>query len=190
MSAKATETKYVKTAVPDEERCLFTTRNGNRCKNPHLGTAGRHCILHEGRCQKVDLAEVRAVADQLFSDCAKLETRSEVNRFTAQLLTLVAQKRISREDGSLLAYIASLLLQTIAPAERSKPIAYDREELMASFASPIHDGRTAIDRNVAEPMPATREEFNRRVAERFAKEPQMPGRSYNPYTYPSITHKR
>jgi hypothetical protein len=131
----------------------------------------------------VDEAEVKAVADQLFSDCAKLETRAEVSRFMAQLLTLVAQKRISREDGSLLAYIASLLLQTIAPVERSKPNVYGREELMDSFASPIHDGRPTLDQNVAAPIPATREEFNRRVAERFRQEPQMPGRTYDPYMH-------
>jgi hypothetical protein len=155
-----------------------------------MGNASHLCILHAGRCQKVDEAAVRVVAEQLFSDCAKLETRAEVSRFMAQLLRLVAQKQISREDGSLLAYIASLLLQTIAPVERSKPSVYGREEFMDSVASPIHDGRPTFDQNVAEPIPATREEFNRRVAERFAQEPQMPGRSYNPYTYPSITHKR
>jgi hypothetical protein len=183
MSAKAKETKYIKNQVPDEERCLFTTNHGNRCRNPHLGNASRHCFLHEGRKEKVDEAEVRAVADQLFSECANLQTRGEVNRFMAKLLTLVAQKRISREDGSLLAYIASLLLQTIAPVRRSKPIADEREEFMDSVASPIHDGRPTLDRNVAAPIPADRAEFNRRVAERFAQEPQMPGRTYDPYMH-------
>ena len=190
MSTKANGNKEIKAHVPDEDRCQFTTRDGRRCSTPHMGNANNLCILHAGRCQKVDEAEVRAVAEQLFSDCAKLETRAEVSRFMAQLLTLVAQKRISREDGSLLAYIASLLLQTIAPIARRRPIAYEREELMDSFASPIHDGRPTIDQNIAEPIPATREEFNRKVAERFGQQSQMPGRSYNPYTYPSITHKR
>ena len=58
MSTNTKETKYIKTQVPDEERCLFTTNHGNRCRNPHLGNASRHCFLHEGRNQKVDEAEV------------------------------------------------------------------------------------------------------------------------------------
>jgi hypothetical protein len=82
---------------------------------------------------------------------------------------MVAEKKVSRQDGSLLAYIASVLLQTISPVRR-KAIAREREEFVES---------------VAEPIPATREEFNRKVAERFAREPQMPGRTDNPYMYPT-----
>jgi hypothetical protein len=119
--------------------------------------------------QKVDEAEVKAVAEQLPANNVELMTRDDVNRFTSQLLTMVTQKRISREDGSLLAYIASVLLQTIAPVRR-KAIVPERVEFAESVASPI---------------PADRAEFNRRVAERFAQEPQMPGRSYDPYTYPT-----
>jgi len=185
MSAKAKENKQIRCEVPDSDRCRFSTTDGRRCANPHMGHAAGFCVIHEARMKRVDEAEVKAVAAQLFSDCAKLETRAEVSRFMAQLLTLVAQKRISREDGSLLAYIASLLLQTIAPVERSRPIAHEREEFMDSFASPIHDGRPEFDRNVAAPIPATREEFSRKLAERFGQDPQMPGRSYNPYDYPS-----
>ena len=184
MSANAKETKYIKNQVADEERCLFTSNHGSRCRNPHLGNASRQCFLHEGRSQKMDEAEVKAVADQLFSECANLETRGEVNRFMAKLLMSVAQKRISREDGSLLAYIASLLLQTIAPVRRSKPIAEERDVFMDSVASPIHDGRPEFDRNVGAPIPADRAEFTRKIAERFGQEPQMPGRTYDPYMHP------
>jgi hypothetical protein len=190
MSAKAKETKYIKNQVPDEERCLFTTNHGNRCRNPHLGNATRHCFLHEGRNQKVDEAEVKAVAEELLSKTVELHTREDVNRFASQLFTLVAEKRISRQDGSLLAYIASVLLQTIQPVRRSKAIAEEREEFMESVAAPI---------------PRDRNELNRRIAERFAQEPIrrdpilrgtngrdpitgepiMPGRTYNPYMHPS-----
>jgi len=185
MTTNTKETKPIRAQVPETNRCLFTSSHGRRCSNPHMGNATGYCILHEGRMEKVDEAEVKGVADQLFSDCANLQTRGDVNRFMAKLLMLVAQKRISREDGSLLAYIASLLLQTIVPVERSTPIAEERQEFMDSVASPIHDGRPEFDRNVAAPIPATREEFSRKLAERFGQEPQMPGRSYNPYTYPT-----
>ena len=169
MSAKGKETKYIKNQVPDEERCLFTTHHGNRCKNPHLGNATRHCILHEGRMQKVDDAEVKAVAAQLLTNNVELHTKDDVNRFASQLLILVAQKRISHQDGSLLAYIASVLLQTIAPVKR-KAIAQERAEFVESVAEPIPDERLA---------------FTRRAATTVVPEPPMPGRTNNPYTYPT-----
>jgi len=169
MPAKARETKYIKQQVPDEERCLFTTNHGNRCRNPHLGNATRHCFLHEGRNQNADESEVQAVAEQLLGSNVELHTKDDVNRFTSQLLILVAQKRISRQDGFLLAYIASVLLQTIAPV-RKKPVVDPRAEFMESVAAPIPDERIA---------------FTRKVAARFSAEPPMPGRTDNPYEYPS-----
>jgi hypothetical protein len=125
--------------------------------------------VHERRNQKVDEAEAQAVASQLLADDALLRTKDDVNRFTSQLLTLVAEKKVSRQDGSLLAYIASVLLQTIAPVRR-KPSVERIEEFVESAAAPI---------------PATRKEFNRKVAERFAQEPPVPGRTDNPYAYPT-----
>jgi hypothetical protein len=49
MSDKAKETKYIKTQVSDEQRCLLTANHGNRCRNPHLGNARRRCVPHEDR---------------------------------------------------------------------------------------------------------------------------------------------
>ena len=169
MSNKANENKQIRTQVPETERCLFSSSHGRRCSNPHMGNATGYCILHEGRIKKEDECEVREVAGLLLANDVELRTKDDVNRLTSQLFTMVAEKRISRQDGSLLAYIASVLLQTITPVKR-KQIAQERAEFVESVAAPI---------------PATREEFNRRVAERFAQEPPMPGRSNNPYTYPS-----
>jgi len=169
MSAKAKETKHIRAEVPDAERCLFTSSHGRRCSNPHMGTATGFCILHEGRVEKVNEAEAQAVAEQLLANDVELKTKDDVNRLTSQLFTMVAEKKISRQDGSLLAYIASVLLQTIAPVRR-KAVADPRAEFVES---------------VAQPIPADRAEFSRKVAERFTQEQQMPGRSYNPYTYPT-----
>jgi hypothetical protein len=173
MSANAKETKYIKNQVTDEERCLFTTNHGNRCRNPHLGNATRHCFLHEGRNQKADEAEVAAVAEQLLNKNVELVTRDDVNRIMSQLYTMLVEKRVSRQDGSLLAYIASVMLQSITPVRR-KAIAAAREEFVESVAEPIRN-------DVAD-----RAEFRRRLAERFPQgPPQMPGRTDNPYMYPT-----
>jgi hypothetical protein len=182
MSDKGKETKNIRYQVPDEERCSFTTDHGNRCRSPHLGNASGLCAIHEGREGKVDGAEAQAVAARLLAGDALLRTKDDVNRFTSQLLTLVAEKKVSRQDGSLLAYIASVLLQTIAPVRR-KAVPERVEEFVES---------------VAEPIPATREEFDRKVAERFAQDrPQFPrhnagvfgeqagtlGKNTNPYLH-------
>ena len=75
-------------------------------------------VLHEGRNQKVDDAEVHAVAAQLLANECGVADEGGCEPFTSQLFTMVAEKRISRQDGSLLAYIASVLLQTITPVNR------------------------------------------------------------------------
>jgi hypothetical protein len=173
MSAKDKETKYVKNQVAEEERCLFTTNHGNRCRNAHLGNASGLCAIHEdapkARDQKEVEAEAKAVAGLLLANDIELRTKDDVNRLTSQLFTMVAEKRISRQDGSLLAYIASVLLQTITPVKR-KAIAQERAEFVESMAAPIDDERR---------------EYARKVAASFVPEPPMPGRSYNPYTYPT-----
>jgi hypothetical protein len=189
MTAKANEKKYIRAEVPDGERCMFRTIRGNRCANPHLGTTSQLCILHEGRMQKVDDSEVQAIAEQLLANNVELQTRDDVNRFTSQLLSLVAQKRISRQDGSLLAYIASVLLQTTSPVRR-KPAVREREDYPESFA-------TAIPREPILREPILRERFSQEPIRRepvlrdlggrdpITGEPIMPGRSYNPFDYPS-----
>ena len=169
MSAKDKETKYIKNQVLEEERCLFTANHGNRCRNPHLGNATRHCFLHEGRNQKAEEAEVQAVAGLLLANDVELRTKEDVNRLTSQLFTMVAEKRISRQDGSLLAYIASVLLQTIAPVRR-KAVADPRAGFVESVAEPIVDERLQFQRKIPPPI-----------------EPAFPtmGTNHNPYLYPT-----
>jgi hypothetical protein len=173
MSAKGMETKYVKNSVPDEERCLFTTNHGNRCRNAHLGNASGHCAIHEevpkGRDQKEIEAEARAVAAQLLANDVELRTKDDVNRFTSQLFTMVAEKKVSRQDGSLLAYIASVLLQTIAP-EKAEAVVEQREEFVESAAAPIRQERIQFPRH--------------NVGVAGVEPTEMPGRSNNPYMHP------
>jgi len=138
MSDKAKETKQIRAQVPESDRCQFTSTHGRRCTNVHLGSATGYCILHEGSTEKVDEAEQQAVAARLLAGDALLRTADDVNRFTSQLLTLVAEKKVSRQDGSLLAYIASVLLQTIAPVRR-KAVQERVEEFVESVAPPLRE---------------------------------------------------
>ena len=184
MFPKANETKEMRAQVSDLDRCQFTTRDGRRCASAHMGNASRLCILHEGRCQKVDEAEVRAVSEELMSKTAELQTREDVNRLASQLFTMVAQKRISRQDGSLLAYIASIVLQTIAPAKRTAAT-LEMDEYVESAAAPIPRERILRERFMEKPV--LRDPILRSMngLDPITGEPIMPGRSYNPYDYPS-----
>jgi hypothetical protein len=115
MSHEGTKPTYPKTKVPDPDRCLFTSSHGQRCLNPHMGATNKFCMVHERHVEKINDAELQSISDELFSGGPALGTREELGRVMAKLFTLIAQKRVSRHDGALLAYVASLLLQTMLP---------------------------------------------------------------------------
>jgi hypothetical protein len=183
MSDKTKETKQIRAQIPETERCQFTSTHGRRCTNVHLGNATGYCILHEGRSEKVDEAEQQAVAARLLAGDALLRTADDVNRFTSQLLTLVAEKKVSRQDGSLLAYIASVLLQTIAPV-RKKANVEKVEEFFESVAERIPATREEFDRKVAERFTQQRAQFPRHNAGVFGEQEGTLGKNNNPYSHP------
>jgi hypothetical protein len=115
-----------------------------------------------------DEAETQAIAEQLLANDVELRTKDDVNRITSQLFTLVAAKKISRQDGSLLAYIASVLLQTIAPV-RKKPNVERVEEFFESVAPPIREEQ--------------RPQFPRHNAGVFGEQAGTLGTNHNPYLH-------
>jgi hypothetical protein len=115
MSLKVTESKYTRAEVAEIDRCLFTSVHGRRCANPHMDAANKFCLVHQRHVEKINDAELQSISDELFSGGPNLGTREELGCVMAKLFTLIAQKRVSRHDGALLAYVASLLLQTMLP---------------------------------------------------------------------------
>jgi len=132
MPRKNDSSAYGRGEVPDADRCRFTSTYGNRCANPHNGADHKFCIVHERQIEKRDDAKARAVSEQLLSGGSNLHNRQEVGRAMAQLFILISQKRISRRDGVLLAYVASLLLQTMIPVS-DKPTPEDHQALVRNF---------------------------------------------------------
>ncbi|HLX00366.1 MAG TPA: hypothetical protein VKR82_17130 [Candidatus Acidoferrales bacterium] len=132
MSATTKSPAYIKVKVPEEERCRFTSAHGRRCANPHNGADHKFCVVHERQIEKRDDAKARAVSAQLLSGGSNLHNRQEVGRAMAQLFILISQKRISRRDGVLLAYIASLLLQTMIPVS-DKPTPEEHQAFVRNF---------------------------------------------------------
>jgi hypothetical protein len=168
MSDKTKETKQIRAQVPDADRCQFTSTHGRRCANVHFGNATGYCILHEGRINKVDEEEAKEVSARLLAGDALLRTKDDVNRFTSQLLALVAEKKVSRQDGSLMAYIASVLLQTIAPVRR-KAVPERVEEFVESVAPPLREQRINFPPHNAGPA---------------GEQAGTLGRNNNPYLHP------
>ena len=122
MSPKVTKPTYPKAKVPEPDRCIFTSTHGNRCLNPHMGATNKFCIVHQRHVEKINDAEAQSISDQLFSGGPQLRTRADLGRVMAQLFTLIAQRRIRQRDGALLAYVASLLLQTMLPTTSTSDI--------------------------------------------------------------------
>ncbi len=129
MSPNAAKPNYPKAKVPEPERCTFTSSHGQRCLNPHMDAANKFCIVHERHVEKTNDAQAQSISDQLLSGAPELRTREELGRVMAQLFTLIAQRKIRQREGALLAYVASLLLQTMlptaAPAHRPVGVVWD-----------------------------------------------------------------
>lgn len=126
MSPKVTDRSSTRNQIPLKDRCRFTSAHGRRCLNPlRSGTAG-FCIIHERFEEQRNDAEALSVSDQLLAGGPDLKTREEVGRVIAKLFILIAQKRIRQRDGALLAYVASLLLQTmgLAAAPPREPVRF------------------------------------------------------------------
>lgn len=132
MSTTTKSLAYTKVKIPEAERCQFTSAHGRRCANPHNGADRKFCIVHARHMEKLEDNKARAVSQQLLSGGPDLQNRHEVGRAVAQLFVLISQKRILRRDGVLLAYVASLLLQTMLPVS-DKPTNEERLAFTRNF---------------------------------------------------------
>jgi hypothetical protein len=115
MSLKVTDPTSTRNQIPLEDRCRYTSAHGRRCLNPLRSGNSGFCLIHDHLLEKQNDAELQSISDELFSGGPELSTREELGRVMAKLFTLIAQKRVSRHHGALLAYVASLLLQTMLP---------------------------------------------------------------------------
>jgi hypothetical protein len=129
MSPEITKQTYPKAQVPEPDRCQFTSSHGRRCTNPHNSNPNSFCIIHERQAEKIADSEAQSVSAELLSGGPNLQNRNDVGRVIAQLFTMIAQRRIRQREGALLAYVASLLLQTmgavIEPADLPVRVVWD-----------------------------------------------------------------
>jgi hypothetical protein len=113
MSSTNYEQAFEACEIPDRERCHYTSTDGRRCRNRAIGGLSTLCVAHERHQSFSVSANARAVTEQLLADGPDLASREEVRAAMSHLFRLASEKRIQRQDASLLAYIASLVLQAL-----------------------------------------------------------------------------
>jgi hypothetical protein len=100
-------------SIPEKLRCRFTNTRGVRCSHRLFDATTGLCSFHERIWSQEAAADARATAELLTEDALELLDRDEIHVVLARLFRFVAEKRIEQSQGSLLAYITSLVLQTL-----------------------------------------------------------------------------
>ncbi len=113
MSSANYEKAFEACEFTDRDRCHYTSADGRRCRNRAIDGLSKLCVAHE-RHQSFSInANARAVTQQLLAEGPNLANRKEVRAAMSRLFRLASEKRIHRQDATLLAYIASLVLQAL-----------------------------------------------------------------------------
>jgi hypothetical protein len=97
-------------------RCRHYTDHGRRCQLPVLDTRSGFCFRHaKAQATPSDSADLSA---ELIGELTEFESASDINKFLAKLLVLVAKGRVSPRRASVLAYITNQLLHSQRAIDR------------------------------------------------------------------------
>lgn len=111
MPRKQKSPTITQSLILDKNRCRFTTIDGRRCRMYRAKGHNSLCMTHAQ--QEEQMLNAQAVAEELIGPVEEYQTAMCVNRTLGCLFNLVAQKRISNRDGTLLAYIGQMLLRSV-----------------------------------------------------------------------------
>jgi hypothetical protein len=118
MTAKSKPSATQQSLLSEKNRCKFSTADGRQCRMYRSKNHKTFCLVHAQHEEQILNAET--VAAELIGPITKFQTALEVNRTLGNLFTLVAQKRISRQDGALLGFISQMLLNSIGSTVKSE----------------------------------------------------------------------
>ena len=120
---------YVESKIdtsPLPERCQFTFSDGRQCTMARSDIHPSLCTYHSEREEQLFgvpyVSSPRTVPGagfdlpELYSACSDLSTPGGVSRAVAQVIRLLAQRRISRQEAATFAHLAHVLLQSFAIA--------------------------------------------------------------------------
>lgn len=126
-------------------RCLFTFSDGRQCRLDRADLHPSLCRFHARREDELFGVPQCATELQLDALSSDLTTATGVNRALAQVFRLFAQKRISQREAVAFAYIAQLLLQTVAGVRSESVAAFGYNswaaELKAKLETKLAPGR-------------------------------------------------
>jgi len=132
---------YVESKIdtnPLPERCQFMFSDGRQCTMARSDIHPSLCTYHSEREEQLFgvpyVSSPRIVhgaafdLPELYSACSDLSTPAGVSRAVAQVIRLLAQRRISRQEAATFAHLAHVLLQSfaIARAENATASVADR----------------------------------------------------------------
>ena len=119
MPAINTNPENESTQSTTTDRCSYSTSDGRRCRMPLSPNHPTLCTHHA--TPELQAAEAARIAAQLTGPSSDVKSTADINRVLAQLFSAVSAKKVDLKQGSLLAYIAQLMLQTIKTADTPAP---------------------------------------------------------------------
>ena len=111
MTTKSKPSASQQSLLVEKNRCKFATTDGRQCRMYRSKNHKSFCIVHSQHEEQLLNAE--SIAAELIGPVEEYQTAICVNRTLGCLFNMVAQKRISRQDGALLAFIGQMLLHSV-----------------------------------------------------------------------------
>jgi hypothetical protein len=106
--------------------CQFPFSDGRRCALPVSPTHPHFCFTHALRERRLLGAE--RIAAELTAMSTQIRTANDLNHFLTRLVFYTASQQIPKSTARTLAYLASLLLQTLPAVKNEVTIAHGYQE--------------------------------------------------------------
>jgi hypothetical protein len=174
MKAKNSPHQTRTTTAP---RCNYLFADSRRCRMLRHHSSDELCLFHHREFTHLKFAE--DLGAELVSLGGQFQNHININLVLGKIFAAVATGRMHRRDASTLAYIAQLLLQTIADKKSTR--ASDRYDYRG-FTSAINFRYARRKRQSTRPAPASADagpQFTQRN-EGFSQRHEGPGPRNNP----------
>jgi hypothetical protein len=139
-----------------KNRCQFSTADGRQCRMYRAKNHKSLCLAHSQHEEQMLNAE--AVAAELIGPVEEYRTAISVNRTLGCLFNMIAQKRISRQDGALLAFIGQMLLQSVGSTIKDEFLRMAGETNPCAWQENVHRAAEILGNDYSLRRPAQLQE--------------------------------
>ena len=115
-------------------QCCHHTATGRRCRSTRSSSDSCLCPRHRAIEQKLLSAEPDDLTPEFTDLEDSLQTVDGIHTSLSELYILVVQDRISPRRASVLAYVSSLLLRSLANAEKNAAKSKPRTQIIYNWA--------------------------------------------------------